>query len=265
MDIQILQLVEGARQAKGLTVIIDVFRAFTTESFIMSRNPEKIIPVGDVELAWDYKAKHPDAVLCGERGGAIIPGFDYGNSPSAVIEDDFTGKTVIHTTSAGTQGIANAVGADEILGGCLVNAKAIAYYIKKKQPEFVSLVCMGLAGVRPTDEDTLCAEYIKSLLEDRPLADMDKRVYALRHTDGAKFFDPVQQAIFPRRDFELSTIVGICPFVLHLTEDAESGLQRMERVDVPESFTAPDHAKLSDFSREQQLFLPDWYRKEMDA
>ena len=265
MDIQILQLVEGARQAKGLTVIIDVFRAFTTESFIMSRKPEKIIPVGDMEVAWDYKAKHPDAILCGERGGAIIPGFDYGNSPSAVAEADFTGKTVIHTTSAGTQGIVNAVGADEILGGCLVNAKAIAYYIKKSRPEFVSLVCMGLAGKCPTDEDTLCAEYIKSLLEDRPLGDMDSRVDGLRYTDGAKFFDEAQQHIFPRRDFELSTMVGICPFVLRLTDDAESGLQRMERVDVPEAFASPANAKLSDFTPEQQLFLPDWFQKAADA
>lgn len=265
MDIQILQLVEGARQAKGLTVIIDVFRAFTTESFIMSRNPEKIIPVGDMEVAWDYKAKHPDAILCGERGGAIIPGFDYGNSPSAVAEADFTGKTVIHTTSAGTQGIVNAVGADEILGGCLVNAKAIAYYIKKRRPEFVSLVCMGLAGKCPTDEDTLCAEYIKSLLEDRPLGDMDSRVDGLRYTDGAKFFDAAQQEIFPRLDFELSTMVGICPFVLRLTDDAESGLQRMERVDVPEAFAPPANAKLSDFTPEQQLFLPDWFQKAADA
>ena len=263
MDIQILQLVEGARQAKGLTVIIDVFRAFTTESFIMGRNPEKIIPVGDVEVAWDYKAKHPDAILCGERGGAIIEGFDFGNSPSAVAEQDFTGKTVIHTTSAGTQGIVNAVGADEILGGCLVNAKAIAYYIRQKQPEIVSLVCMGLAGKRPTDEDTLCAEYIKGLLEDRPLADMGARVEALRHTDGAKFFDPAQQEVFPQRDFELSTMVGICPFVLRLTQDAESGLQRMERVDIPESLCAPNNARLSDFSREQQLFLPEWYRSSL--
>ncbi len=261
MDIQLLQLVEGARQAKGLTVIIDVFRAFTTESFIMRRNPHKLIPVGDVEVALDYRAKHPDAILCGERGGAIIEGFDYGNSPSVVAEEDFTGKTVIHTTSAGTQGIVNAVGADEILGGCLVNANAVAHYIKKKQPEVVSLVCMGLAGKRPTDEDSLCAEYIKGLLEDRPLADMDERVNALRYTDGAKFFDETQQHIFPRMDFELSTMVGVCPFVLRLTQDNESGLHRMERVNVPEAFIPPANAKLCDFTQEQQLFLPDWLLK----
>ena len=35
MNIEILQLVEGAKKARGLTVIIDVFRAFTTETMIM--------------------------------------------------------------------------------------------------------------------------------------------------------------------------------------------------------------------------------------
>lgn len=39
-------------------------------------------------------------------------------------------KTVIHTTSAGTQGIVNAVKADKIITGSLINAKAIAEYIK---------------------------------------------------------------------------------------------------------------------------------------
>ncbi|SCP99363.1 2-phosphosulfolactate phosphatase [Anaerobium acetethylicum] len=34
IKIEILQLLDGARQAKGLTVIIDVFRAFSLECYI---------------------------------------------------------------------------------------------------------------------------------------------------------------------------------------------------------------------------------------
>ena len=33
MRVQILELIEGAKKAEGLTVIIDVFRAFTTECY----------------------------------------------------------------------------------------------------------------------------------------------------------------------------------------------------------------------------------------
>ena len=253
MDIQILQLVDGARQAKGLTVIIDVFRAFTTESLIMSRNAKALIPVGDLETARHYRDTLPNVILCGERGGAIIDGFDYGNSPSQVVRADFTGKTVVHTTSAGTQGIVNATGADEILGGCLLNAKAVACYIRKKNPEHVSLVCMGLSGIRPTEEDTLCAEYIKSLLDGTPLPDLAARIKRLAQTDGAKFFDPAQQSVFPEEDFHIAVEADVCPFVLRY--DKLSG--QMERIDVPEAFSLPHGVMMSHLTRAQVNCLPD--------
>ena len=232
MEIRLLYLTEGARQAKGLTVIIDVFRAFTVEAYLAKNHADKIIPVASIEEAFAYRRSHPDAVLCGEREGIMVEGFDYGNSPSQVEHVDFTGKTVIHTTSAGTQGIAAAMGATEILGGSLVSAKAIAEYIRKANPEQVSLVCMGLSGTTRTDEDNLAGEYIKSLIEGNPLPDLDARIENLKYTDGAKFFDKKQQAVFPERDFHLSTAVDSCNFVLRLTTDPETGLDCMQRVDV---------------------------------
>lgn len=232
MNIRILQLIEGAQAAKGLTVIIDVFRAYTVELYLMRNHAARIIPVADVQFAFDYKAAHPDAILCGERKGRIIDGFDYGNSPSQLEKVDLTGKTVIHTTSAGTQGVANAIHAEEIIGGSLVCAKAIARYILQKNPEEVSLVCMGLAGKTPTDEDTLCAEYIKSLLDGKPLTNMRERIEKLKTTSGAKFFDPEKQEVFPERDFHLCTQVDRSPFILRLVKDPGTGLDSMERVDV---------------------------------
>jgi len=232
MNIQILHMVPGARAATGLTVIIDVFRAFTVETYLIRANASRIIPVGDIQIAFDCKAAAPDTtILCGERKGIMIEGFDYGNSPSQLEGVDLTGKTVIHTTSAGTQGITNAVHADEILGGSLVNASAIAAYIKQRAPETVSLVCMGLNAKRQTEEDNLCADYIKSLLEGSPLEDMAQRMAELKYTSGAKFFDPARQQVFPERDFHLSTALNSCNFVLRLKKNAD-GLDYMERIDV---------------------------------
>lgn len=231
MNIQILHLVEGAKQATGLSVIIDVFRAFTVETYLMRNNARRIIPVGDVQLARDYKATHPDTILCGERNGIIIDGFDYGNCPTDLEHVDLTGKTVVHTTSAGTQGIANAVGADEIISGSLVNASAVAAYIKQRNPENVSLVCMGLMANQQTDEDNLCAAYIKSLLEDAPLPDIYEKMDALKYTSGAKFFDMTRQHIYPKRDFMLCTKLNSVSFILRLKKNP-GGLDYMERVDV---------------------------------
>ncbi len=218
MNIKILHFVEGAKKATGITVIIDVFRAFTVEAYLMNNGAQKIIPVGDSQIAYDYKEKHKDAILVGERHGKILPGFDYGNSPSQLENVDFTGKTVIHTTSAGTQGIANATNAEIILTGSLVNAKATAEYILNNNYKDVSLVCMGLEGKEQTDEDNLCAYYIKSLLENNPM-ELTSEIEKLKQTSGKKFFDASLQEVFPEKDFFLSTEVDKYDFVLKLEKD----------------------------------------------
>lgn len=226
MNIRILELIEGAKAAKGLTVIIDVFRAMTVEAYVIQNGAADLIPMGSIEEAYAYRETHPGTILMGERGGAMCPGFDFGNSPSQVKDVDFTGKTVVHTTSAGTQGVANAVNATEMLTGSLVNAKAIAEYIKTSGAEDVSLVCMGLAGRESTREDTLCAEYIKALVEGTAI-DLTAGIAECRQTSGAKFFDP-NNTVFPEADFWLSVEADKFDFVLHV-EQGEDGLMHTVR------------------------------------
>jgi 2-phosphosulfolactate phosphatase len=187
----------------------------TVEAYVLHNGAADVIPVGDLDAAYAYQAAHPHVVLIGERGGRKCPGFDFGNSPSQVADVDFSGKTVVHTTSAGTQGIANAIHATEILTGSLVNARAIAEYIRKKSPEEVSLVCMGLDGKEPTREDTLCAEYLKSMLEGAPM-DLSDGIAECRQTSGAKFFDENNREVFPQEDFWRSVEADRFDFVLRV-------------------------------------------------
>lgn len=230
MNIQILQLIDGARASRGLTVIIDVFRAFSVEAYLFAQGADKIIPVGDADLAYRLKRDNPSFLLAGERHGKILDGFDMGNSPSQNRSINVMGKTVIHTTSAGTQGIANAVYADEILGCSLVNAHATAEYIRKSGAEEVSLVCMGYEALRPIEEDTLCARYIESLLENKPM-DLKKEIESLKYTSGAKFFDPAQNDVFPMEDFAMCTNADRFDFVLKLVKP-ENGLPYITRYKV---------------------------------
>ena len=219
MNIKILHLIEGAKEAKGCAVIIDVFRAFSVEAYLMNNNAKKIIPVGDKEIAYEYKKINNDVLLIGERGGKILPNFDYGNSPSQIENISFENKTIIHTTSAGTQGIANAKNADVILTGSLCNAKAIAEYIKKNNFNEVSLVCMGLAAKEQTDEDNLCARYIKDLIENNNTDYIFSEIEKLKYTTGAKFFNKSLSSIFPEKDFFLSTAINKFNFVLKIEKD----------------------------------------------
>ena len=219
MNIRILQGLAGAQQAEGLTVIIDVFRAFSLECYMYACGCAKVIPTAGVDETFAMRAEIPGCILAGERNGRMVDGFDYGNSPSQFEHLDLSGKTVIHTTSAGVQGLAAAVHADEIITGALVNARAIAYYIREKRPDTVSLVAMGWNGIRETEEDTLCAEYIRSLLEDQPLADISERALALREQEGRKFFDP-DNDIFPERDFWLCIKHDVFDGVIRVSREA---------------------------------------------
>ena len=217
--INVLHLIEGAKQAKGLTVIIDVFRAFSLECYLYDMGVKEIRPVGQIEEAFRLKEEIDNSILVGERHGKKCDGFDYGNSPSTVDRKIVKGKTIIHTTSAGTQGIVNAKGASEIITGSLVNAKAIARYILEKQPETVSLVCMGNGGIAPAAEDELCAEYIKSILEGNPLSDIKERIANLQFKGGEHFFDKDNQDVFPEEDFRLCIKYDKFPFVIQIQKD----------------------------------------------
>lgn len=230
MKVSILQLIEGARQAEGLTVIIDVFRAFSLECYMFHQGVKCVKPVGSVEEAWALKRQNPGYLLVWERGGKMCEGFDFGNSPSRILNADLSGKTVLHTTSAGTQGIVNAVHAEEILTGSLVNARAVAQYIKERNPQKVSLVCMGNGGVREAREDVICAKYMESLLLGTEF-DIDGEIDRLRTNGGEHFFDPDNQDVFPEEDFWLCIKKDSFPFVLKVGK-AKDGTWESRRVDL---------------------------------
>ena len=223
MDIRILHLTEGARQAEGLAVIIDVFRAFSLECCLADMGAREIRPVGAIEEALAWRERDPECVLIGERHGRKLEGFDFGNSPSTVPPEAIRGRRIIHTTSAGTQGVTGAAGAEEILTGSFLNAGAIAEYIRKRAPEKVSMVCMGREGLEEAEEDELCAVYLRSLLEGRPMGDIDDRLKGLRQGGGRHFFDPENQEVFPEKDFWMCIDRDRFDFVLSVQKD-ELGL-----------------------------------------
>lgn len=226
MQVHMLSLLEGARQARGLTVVIDVFRAFSLECYLFDQGAARVLPVASVDDALALCRAHPDYVGFGERGGAQVEGFAFGNSPSQVRGVDLAGRTCVHTTSAGTQGVvaACAAGASEVVTGSLVNARAVARHIREADPAEVSIVAMGEAGVRVAGEDELCARYIRSLLPGGTPFDVRARARALASTDGRKFFDPTRPE-FPEGDFALCTDVDRFDFVIRVSRDGEGRLQ----------------------------------------
>ena len=220
MEIEILQLTEGAKLAKGLTVVIDVFRAFSSACYVFAAGAEKIIPVEHVEEAFRLKNRFPDVVMLGERFERKVPGFDFGNSPTHIMNENLAGKTIVMTTSSGTKGIANATLADEIVTGSFVNAGAVIRYIQQQNPAFVSLVCMGYEGRYPTQEDTFLAEYVRDKLQGLD-PDFGKMKEMLTVGDGARLLDPANHEWSPASDFELCLDPNHFDFILKIEKGEE--------------------------------------------
>jgi len=230
MKINILHLVEGARNARGLTVVIDVFRAFSTACYVFHNGADKIHPVGSIEIANQLKDLHPGWILMGEKDEQTISGFNFGNSPAFVKDIDFTGKTIVQRTSAGTQGLVNATGADIILTGSFVNAGAIVKYIRKVEPKYLSLVCMGYSANHPIEEDTFCADYIRNELEGKA-NDFSQIKETIRKTSAQRFFDPENQHFSPSDDFDLCLDLDRFDFVLKV-EESEGKLLTVRKINI---------------------------------
>ncbi|HEV7714685.1 MAG TPA: 2-phosphosulfolactate phosphatase [Steroidobacteraceae bacterium] len=230
MQIEVLDFVAGARAARGVAVVIDVFRAFSVACYAYAGGVLKVIPVGEIEVAREMKRAHPEFLAVGERYGRMLEGFDFGNSPTELERADIRGKTLIHTTHAGTQGLTNASNADVVLTGSLVNAGAICAYIKSLAPQNVSIVRMGQHAKERCAEDDLCAEILVARLKGEPFDTSAVRERLRQAPAAQKFFDPAADWA-PERDFELCTDVDRFGFVLRLIPDAQ-GPASLKRIDV---------------------------------
>ena len=189
----------------------------------------RVIPVEDVETARALKAAHPGWLLVGERHARRLPGFDCGNSPTELLAaGPLAGRTIIHTTHAGTQGlVAAARCAEAVLTGAFVNAAATLRRVRALGPREVTIVAMGHEARERCVEDDLCRELLLARLQGRPF---DEAAIApmLRAAPAAvKFFDPVADWA-PEGDFALCSAVDMVDFAVQLRRQPE-GFDALER------------------------------------
>lgn len=201
--IRMLSFLEGAKAATGAAVVIDVFRAFSLVPWAMMSGAGMIVPVRTAAEALAWRERDPDVLLAGETDGKPLPGFDFGNSPSAIRDADLQGRTLIHRTSAGTQGLLAAIdaGASPVLTGSFLNARAIVTHLRDSGADVISLVAMGWNAEEAALEDTLCAGYLRALLCGGSPDFQAIRRQIREDATGRRFFDPALPW-FPEADFD---------------------------------------------------------------
>ncbi len=218
MDIRIYSLLEGARSARGTAVIIDVFRAYTTAAVAFSRGAEKIILVARVSEALDLRERGAGSLCVGEVDGIRPEGFDFGNSPFELSKADVAGATLIQSTRAGTTGAAAATSARRIYVCSLAVASATARAVLADAPDTVSIVAMGDKGKARTDEDELCALYLRNLIEGRP-SDHDAIRSLVRASAHAGNFADASKPWYHPEDMEMALRVDSYPFAMRVARE----------------------------------------------
>jgi 2-phosphosulfolactate phosphatase len=204
MEIRIGSLYRGAQEARGTVVIIDVFRAFTTDAVAFSKGAEKIVLVAEVAEALKLREQGVGEICMGEVDGIRPDGFDLGNSPFEMLNADVAGKTLIQSTRAGTVGMSAAVNASQIYAGSLVLAASTVKAVLDDAPDLVTIVAMGAEARVHADEDEQCAFYMRNLLQGRKPDHDAVRALVLAGAEAQKYSDPEQPQFHPEdRDMAL--------------------------------------------------------------
>jgi 2-phosphosulfolactate phosphatase len=194
---------DACADAGGLVVSIDVLRAFTTAAYLFDAGVRDILLVSGVEDAFTLRDQLPGSLILGEVDGIQVPGFDLGNSPSALAGLDLRGRRIIQRTTAGTQGVVRAVRADILLAAGLTNASATVRCIQRLAPQEVTLV---LTGYHPEegwgDEDAACADMIEAGLLGKPV-ELGELAQKVRQSRSGGYYDGKHPS-FPPADLELA-------------------------------------------------------------
>jgi 2-phosphosulfolactate phosphatase len=159
-----------------IVVVIDVLRATSAICSAFHNGVNSIIPVSTIEEAQSYKDK--GYLVGAERGGEIVEGFDFGNSPYSYMKPELKGKDVVLSTTNGTRAINIAKGAEKVVIGSLVNLQALIDWLIEQDKNVVCL-CSGWKD-NFNLEDTICGGAICEalLLTGKFTSDDDSSVAA---------------------------------------------------------------------------------------
>jgi 2-phosphosulfolactate phosphatase len=207
----------AAGEARGTLVVIDVLRAFTTAACAFARGAREIELVGTIEEAFARRRADPALLLVGETDGRPVPGFDFGNSPPALLAAELEGKRLVLRSTAGTQGVVGGANARTIVLGSLVVARATERLVRALGDD-ATLLAMGSPKGGIGDEDEVCAELLEARLAGREL-DLDEVRRRVRDSRaGQKALDPAVEWI-SAGDLEVAQQVDRFDFAMQVARE----------------------------------------------
>jgi len=147
-----------------IVVLVDILRATTSICAAFANGVERIIPVGDLEEARNYKQK--GYLVATEQDGKKLDFADFGNSAFSFTPENIGGKTLVYCTTNGTRALEMARSAEKIAIGSFINLTPMANWLFSQHKNVV-ILCSGWKN-KFCLEDSLFAGALTELLIQRP-------------------------------------------------------------------------------------------------
>jgi 2-phosphosulfolactate phosphatase len=204
---------DAADFAGATVVVIDVLRATSTMVEALANGARAIYPADSTEEAMRLLQSlgRDDLLLCGERRGLKIEGYDLGNSPAEFTDAVVGGRRLVMNTTNGTRAFVAALGADQVVAAAFSNLAAVTDSVARA--ERLVILCAGREG-RFALEDALCAGLVLRRLE-AALGD------ALELGDGARVARLLCDSYEPDAEFLAGTDAGRALAAAGLETDLE--------------------------------------------
>jgi 2-phosphosulfolactate phosphatase len=161
--------------ATGCAIVtVDVVRATTTAITAVAAGRRCFI-APTKELAFDLSRRLGNALLAGEQGGTMPPGFDLNNSPVDLLARTDLERPVILLSSSGTRLCHHASKcSDAVFLACLRNYSSLAHHLERGNFGHVVVIGAGSRG-EFREEDQMCCAWIAESLIERGYLPEDRR------------------------------------------------------------------------------------------
>lgn len=140
----------------GIAVVIDTLRFTTSATQAIASGARYVRTCTTLEQAFQLKQNIPEKLLlCGERGGVKIKGFDLGNSPFEYTPAEVANRGLVFSTTNGTLAVETATqrGASEIILGAMTNRHLVAAQLCSKLTSPPASFQATLDSISATEND----------------------------------------------------------------------------------------------------------------
>jgi 2-phosphosulfolactate phosphatase len=147
----------------SIVVAVDILRATSAICTAFEHGVKSMIPVAGLEEAYAYK--NEGFLVAAERNAIKQEGVDFGNSPLHYINGSIEGKTIVISTTNGTQAIEAAKGKATLVVGSFLNITPLAQWLIE-QNRNVIILCAGWKNKFNMEDSLFAGALAEKLLQD---------------------------------------------------------------------------------------------------